>query len=127
MRKEFSALRANYFMDGLADLGEGLTDIGWFDEKGTPMNDEAWQFAEGRLLACRRVCRCEGALDATLLLMNGAADTHDFTLPEPAIAWRLAIDSAHPDAPEAPVTEATIAVEAHSAVLLVARHQPGGQ
>ena len=54
---------------GTFDLGDGLTDIGWFDEDGQPMTPEAWEFAEGRLLACRRVCQCgDGSLDATLLL-----------------------------------------------------------
>jgi len=125
LRKEYSSLRANYFMNGHANFGDGLNDIAWFDEKGTPMADDAWLFTEGRLLSCRRICVCEeGELEATLLLINGASDTHEFTLPEPAIAWRLAIDSAHPELGEMPMGESTLAVEAHSAILLVSRHRP---
>jgi isoamylase len=125
LRKEYSALRANYFMNGHTNFGGGLNDIAWFDEKGTPMTDDAWLFTEGRLLSCRRICASEvDELDATLLLINGASDTHEFTLPEPAIAWRLAIDSAHPELGETPMNESTLAVEAHSAILLVSRHRP---
>ena len=125
LRKEYPALRANYFMAARAQLGDGLTDIGWFDEKGTPMTEAAWRFAEGRLLACRRICAGkDGQLDATLLLLNGASARHEFSLPGPTIAWRMAIDSARPDRPEGPVTPSKIAIDAHSAVLLVARHRP---
>jgi glycogen operon protein len=106
LRKEFAALRANYFMSG---------------------HKQAWQFTEGRLLACRRLCGCDDGehVDATLLLINGASDTHAFTLPGPTLAWRLVIDSARPDAPEQEIRDTSVPVEAHSAVLLVVRHRPG--
>ena len=126
LRKRFPALRANYFMNGEHRLVDDLNDIGWFDEKGTPMTDEAWQFSEGRLLACRRICPCDGGvLEATLLLMNASFETRAFTMPQPAIHWQLVLDSAQPDRPEMSVDTETIDVEAHSAVLLVAKH--GGQ
>src|SRR5206468_12737647 len=102
---------------------DGLNDIGWFDEKGTPMSDEAWLFSEGRLLVCRRICPCDGgALEATLLLMNASFDTYPFTMPQPAIEWRVVLDSAHPDRGETAMDTDTIDVEAHSAMLLVAKH-----
>ncbi|MEO8937601.1 MAG: glycogen debranching protein GlgX [Burkholderiaceae bacterium] len=123
LRARYSALRANYFMNGHADVGAGFTDISWFDEKGVGMSDEAWTFTEGRLLACRRVCPCDdGELEATLLLFNGTSATHAFTLPSPAIAWTLAIDSAKPLRADEPVADATLEVAAHSCVLLVGRH-----
>jgi isoamylase len=125
LRKQIAPLRANYFMNGLAPLGGGFSDIGWFDEKGTPMTDEAWQFTEGRLLSCRRICPIDdGLLDCTLLLLNAASEPHEFTLPAPAIAWRIVIDSAHPERDEAALDEVTLTVEAHSAMLLIARHRP---
>ncbi len=123
LRAEHSSLRANYFMKGVSELGHGLTDIAWFDEKGDAMSDEAWQFSEGRLLACRRVCpHPQGQLDATLLLINGASGKHDFRLPEPALRWRIVLDSARPDRLEAACKSEVVEVESHSAVLLVARH-----
>ncbi len=121
LRASYPSLRANYFMNGRADLGGGLNDIAWFDEKGVAMTDAAWQFTEGRLLACRRSCRCDEGLDVTLLLFNGAFETHDFTLPEPAAAWRIAADSADPSRDDEAIDEATISLAAHSCVLLVAR------
>ena len=125
LRAEYSSLRANYFMSGGTDRGNGFTDIAWFDEKGNAMSDEAWQFTEGRLLACRRVCPCsDGALEATLLLLNGSSDPHPFVLPAPAIAWTLAIDSAAPERVDETLSDNPIQVEPHSCMLLVARHRP---
>ena len=121
LRDQHPALRANYFMDGKADLGDGLNDIGWFDENGEPMTAAAWQFTEGRLLACRRICAGDEALGVTLLLLNGASEQHAFTLPSPTMDWTLAIDSADPARVDEVVAEPTIELEAHSCVLLVAR------
>ncbi len=124
LRAEYSALRADYFMNGDSDLGRGLNDIAWFDEKGVEMSDEAWQFTEGRLLTCRRVYkRADASLEATLLLMNAASQTHAFTLPVPEFSWTLAIDSANPDRVDELVAEPTIEIEAHSCVLLVSREK----
>ena len=127
LRAEHLPLRANYFMNGRSDLGDGLNDIAWFDEKGHGMDEAAWRFAEGRLLTCRRICACDqtrGILQATLLLFNGASATHAFTLPAPAIAWQFAIDSADPDRTPGPWNQPHIDLAAHSCVLLVARHRP---
>ena len=124
LRAEYSALRADYFMNGDSDLGRGLNDIAWFDEKGVEMSDEAWQFTEGRLLTCRRVYkRADVGLELTLLLMNAASQTHAFTLPVPEFSWTLAIDSANPDRVDELVAEPTIEIEAHSCVLLVSREK----
>ena len=131
LRAQHAPLRANYFMNGGRDLGDGLTDIGWFDEKGDAMTDEAWQFTEGRLLACRRVCvsdqsaNLDTALHATLLLINGASENHEFTLPEPALRWRVVLDSAHPERHESACKGEIVEVASHSAVLLIARHRAG--
>ena len=125
LRARHLPLRVNAFMKGDVDLGDGFTDIGWFDEHGAPMTPEAWDYAEGRLLACRRVAALpDGTLDATLLLVNGASEPHDFTFPEPAVHWRVGIDSAHPDDPALPVGAETLTVDSHSAVLLVGTHRP---
>ncbi len=125
-RARHAALRADYYMLAKEDLGDGIYDIGWFDEQGQAMNDEAWGFTEGRLLAVRRACRSDdGVLDVTLLLVNGASDDRRFSLPGPALKWRLAIDSAVPTANDEPQDDPEIEVEAHSAVLLVATHRVG--
>ena len=122
LRARHASLRANYFMNGLADHGDGFHDIDWFDERGTPMDGDAWAFTEGRLLSCRRVCPfSEGGLEATLLLFNGTSQTHEFALPAPTVAWTFVIDSARPERVESPIDVAVLDVEPHSCVLLVGR------
>ena len=123
LRAKHASLRANYFMSGLADHGDGFHDIDWFDERGTAMDGDAWAFTEGRLLTCRRVCPfSEGGVEATLLLFNGTSQTHDFVLPAPTVAWTFAIDSARPERGESPIDSSSVFdVEPHSCVLLVGR------
>ena len=60
----------------------------------------------------------------TLLLMNASDEDRGFTLPTPALPWRLMIDSAHPDAPERQLHTSTITVGNRSAILLAARTIP---
>ena len=123
VRAAHAPLRADYFMKGARELGEGIMDIAWFDETGRPMTSDAWQFAEGRLLACRRACPVQdGGVDTTLLLINGSSDAHSFTLPPPALPWHRILDSAAPDDTgiDAAIGD-EIEVASHSAVLLVAR------
>jgi len=125
LRKDHAPFRANYFMKGSVDLGDSLADIGWFDETGAAMTPEAWDFAEGRLLACRRLCRHDqGFLDATLMLVNGSSTPHRFAFPEPVIHWHLALDSANPDAAPGPLHLEEIEVDSHSVTVLVGRMRP---
>ena len=120
LRAKHASLRANYFMDGRTDLGGGLHDIGWFDEKGAPMTGDAWNFTEGRLLACRRAGPyAEHLLEATLLLLNGASTTHTFTLPPPSLDWSVAVDSADLERIDEPVSTPSLDLAAHSCLLLV--------
>ena len=122
-RAAYAPLRADYFMKGDRELADGISDIAWFDETGQAMASDAWHFAEGRLLACRRACpAADGGVDATLLLVNASSDLHRFTLPPPALRWRCILDSAAPDDTEidGAIGDA-LEVASHSAVLLVAR------
>jgi glycogen operon protein len=123
-------LHAAHFYSGDTEILPGLRDIDWFDESGTPMDQEKWAFSEGRLLACRRVARAEpprsgpGEVSATLLLVNADSDDHEFVLPEPALDWIVLIDAA--DKVDGPAVRKPqnnrVTVASHSAVLLVADH-----
>ena len=125
LRHDHPPFRANYFMKGAVDLGDSLADIGWFDETGALMTPENWDFTEGRLLACRRLCRHDhGHLDATLMLINGASTPHRFAFPEPVIHWHLALDSANPAEPAGPLHVEELEVDSHSVVVLVGRMRP---
>jgi glycogen operon protein len=62
----------------------------------------------------------------TLLLVNGTGETHDFTLPEPWLPWRLRIDSGNPQAPERNVDEPTLELKGWSVMLLSAAPRQDG-
>ena len=55
-----------------------------------------------------------------MLLINGAATDLTFTLPEPAMDWLLAIDSAAPEQDARPHSGSTLDVAGRSVVLLLA-------
>jgi glycogen operon protein len=122
LRRKHPSLRCAYFMHGHREVAPGLVDLIWFDESGTPMSSEDWDYAEGRLLAVRRAVVCEdGEIESSILLINGSGDARDFSLPPPQLRWRLLIDSANPARAEEAVETNDVAVAAHSIVLLLAR------
>jgi glycogen operon protein len=119
IRKEQASLRGDCFLHG-TELQPGLRDVEWFDESGEPMDAERWDYQEARLLALRRIARQpDGSLGATLMLVNNDGEDHEFRLPQPALRWRLLLDSADPQAMQAAVDTAH-AVAAHGVVLLAA-------
>ena len=110
---------------GGAEVRPGLADIAWFDRHGAPMTDGAWNEPEERTLALRRALAMDdGGLDATLLLLNADGTGHAFALPEPALAWTLVLDSAHPEREEHPVQDEAVPVGPRSVVLLAAKLPP---
>ena len=125
LRGRLPTLRPPVYLHGGAELRPGLADIAWFDRHGAPMTDGAWNEPEERTLALRRALAAEdGGLDATLLLLNAGGAGHAFALPEPALAWTLVLDSAHPDREEHPVRDEAVPVEPRSVVLLAAKLPP---
>ncbi|MCO6418151.1 glycogen debranching protein GlgX [Siccirubricoccus sp. KC 17139] len=127
LRQRLPPLRPSVFLHGGQEVAPGLSDIAWFDQHGQPMTSEAWGEPEARTLVLRRaVGDAEGPVDITLLLLNADSAPQEFTLPEPAYAWRKELDSAEPEAEVAPV-EGTVTVAARSVVLLAARLEREGQ
>jgi len=125
LRKRLPPLRPAVYLHGGAELRPGLADIAWFDRHGAPMTDGAWNDPEERTLALRRALpAADGGLDATLLLLNADGAGHAFALPEPALAWTLVLDSAHPDREEHPVQDEAVPVGPRSVVLLAAKLPP---
>ena len=108
----------------------GVPDTSWFDESGSDMTPERWDYPGGRLLALRRVAAsalgaATGKVSASLLLLNAFSEDREFVLPEPALDWRAVLDAAAPLAESAALPQRQpvnnrILVAAHSAVLLVA-------
>jgi glycogen operon protein len=67
----------------------------------------------------RRSRRTEdGAIETVSLLLNAGDEPLDFVLPPPALARRVLVDSAHPDAEEHEV-EDSYRLEPHAAALLL--------
>ncbi|SFW17995.1 glycogen debranching protein GlgX [Luteibacter sp. UNCMF366Tsu5.1] len=121
LREQHPTLRAAHFLRGDKDVVPGMREVAWFDERGTEMDQEAWGYTEGRLLALRRVqAQGEKRADVTLVLFNATPEMHVFTLPQPAANWRLCCNTASPTAPEVAWNEPTIEVEGRCVVMLAA-------
>ncbi|PRY92986.1 glycogen operon protein [Hasllibacter halocynthiae] len=109
--RDFTA-RAIAFRQGQPILGQkrflhaeetpsGNRDILWLKEDAAPMRDEDWADPERRLIVCvkRIAAEAPGYVErggAVLLILN-AGDGAEVTMPEGD--WRLALNSADPDAP----------------------------
>jgi glycogen operon protein len=140
VRRERPTLRGQRFFTESAITPGGIPETNWYDETGNEMTPEHWSFAEGRLLALRRIAHSEHPergtrYAASLLLLNAFSEDREFILPLPAVPWRVAIDAADftPESALEPnggtglqaagqrkLANNRITVAAHSAVLLVA-------
>jgi isoamylase len=122
LRRECASLRSEYFHHRHLEPLPGIRDIDWFNERGVHMQDDDWQYFEGRLLGVRRALALEHAeVEVSLLLINNTDEARPFELPEPSLPWRLRLDSAEPDAPEREPSETSVEVAAHSVQVLIAR------
>ena len=131
-RRTLPRLRSTRFLASNLRTLHRIPDISWFDETGTEMTLERWNFPEGRLLALRRVGQelRAGAMSASLLLLNASSKDCEFILPEPDMPWQVAVDAAHSAAdsgsgeqsasePRSELESGKVFVSSHSAVLLV--------
>ena len=124
LRRAHPAFRRRRFVRG-ARPGE----VDWFTPAGQPMTAEGWQDPRARAVTARidgsrdpdRDARGRPIVDDDLLVsINGYWEPLDFTLPPMDARWRMALDTAHPTAPEALVPAGTpITVAARSLLLLV--------
>ena len=123
-RNAMPALNSSRFPRSNTRVTQGIADIGWFDETGSDMTPDRWHFAQGRLLALRRVAGDAHGVSASLLLLNAFSEDRVFALPKPDMPWRVLIDAARQsggdDAAGRAPEDNMINVRAHSAVLLVA-------
>ncbi len=121
LRARFATLRPAVFQHGGQELRPGLRDIDWFDQHGNAMTDAAWGEPEARTLALRRATALpDGRVEVTLLLLNADGAGHAFKLPEPALPWTVALDTAHPEAEEHAAPDGAMPVAPRSVVLLAA-------
>ena len=128
VRRERPVLTNGDFFTARPKVWRSVPDTSWFDETGNEMMQESWNYAEGRLLALRRITHSEetvrrgkGGVAASLLLLNASGEDREFILPPPEMPWEVAIDASSPDgAPTRHPKRHRISVPAHCALLLVA-------
>ncbi|WP_397473660.1 glycogen debranching protein GlgX [Pusillimonas sp.] len=118
LRRAHPSLRRSRFGDDGVELAPGIKRAAWYDMDGCEMSEEAWAFAEGRVLGFQRADMRDGDVDVTLLLLNGSADDIAFVLPALPCRWYRRLDSATEIDSEGEVRAAQIEVGAHSLVLL---------
>ncbi|MGH6673694.1 MAG: glycogen debranching protein GlgX [Xanthobacteraceae bacterium] len=121
IRRRHSALRCSQFLHGKTELAPRIRDIAWYDSGGTEIPDELWMDPFRRLLCLRRAEHDGDGILLLNFLLNPTAQDEYFVLPEPALAGRILIDTAQPDADEVPLSGAKVGVRAHSAMLIYSK------
>src|SRR3569833_2873211 len=117
-RRRYITLRQDRYPQG-GEVGPGLSQQSWWDERGTELQEDDWENGEGRILCLRRAAVTrEGRIEVTALLMNADANPVSFRLPGD-LPRRLVLDSSNPDA-EAAALSGEYAVADRAAVLLAA-------
>jgi isoamylase len=125
IRQEHTALRSRHFLHGQREPAPGLSDIAWFNEDGVNVAESSWTNPEHRLLCLRRATlNADKSVSILTLLLNPTGETHEFTLPDPALPARMLIDSAHPENAEFELTEKKLKVDLQAAVLVYAKLEP---
>jgi len=91
-------LRSKSFLYGGDELGHGIGDIEWWDERGEQLSPDDWNNPEGRALLMRRAVKLDnGEIEVVSLLLNGSDDAITFRVPPPQATRTMLIDSTKPD------------------------------
>jgi glycogen operon protein len=118
LRKEYQTLRNAKYL-GAAEVAPGIAEMSWWDERGVELAPSDWENHEGRVLVLRRAKLIGDRIEITALMLNADPNKLDFKLPG-ALAWRVLIDSGHPEVQPRDITEETYAIEGRGAALIVA-------
>ncbi|MFZ5789295.1 MAG: glycogen debranching protein GlgX [Pseudomonadota bacterium] len=125
LRRSHPALRRERFFEGTVEPSSGTKDIVWLSARGDEMTERDWDDPDTRAFGfiVNGDVAADGRDDSFLVLMNAAAETTIFMLPETTYGpcWRMMLDTARPE----PVTGGTsleagasLALAAHSLVVL---------
>jgi glycogen operon protein len=124
LRQEHGALRSRYFLHGKSELRPGIFDIAWFEADGQLVPEESWKTPETRLLCLRRAMpNDDGSISILDLLLNPTLEDHVFTLPPPALASRVLLDTSRSEVADLPLKDLKISVSANSAALVLSRSE----
>ena len=121
VRRTHSTLRTKNFLGGESEVGPGLTDLSWWDERGVQLSPEDWANADGRVLILRRAIQLpNGTVEVTALMLN--ADANDLTFQLPGnLPWRVLVDSVNPHDPPHKLEASQYVVGGRGAVILCAK------
>jgi glycogen operon protein len=136
LRRGYRVFQHPDFPHGRNEWLPGVLDVDWFDANGQPISTSSWEDPQARSLVIRRAAPAwperrlgneqARAVDVVLLLINGGSEDSVFVPPPPALAWRLVLDSAQPEAPESDLGDAAgVKVSAHALVVLLSAAIPG--
>jgi isoamylase len=124
IRRAFDVIHSRSYLYGQQEFAPGVHDIDWFDERGEAISEGDWANPDGRALVMRRAARTpDGGTDIVAFLINGSEEVLSFDLAG-GFEWRVLIDSAYPEAEEAPVEGTSYTVQNISGALLVSRIAP---
>jgi glycogen operon protein len=115
IRREFP--RPRLFLHGAEQVAPGLSDIEWFDERGTRLSEQDWQNPEGRALILYLSSPTEaGSARIAALAMNASGNSLDYLLLE-NVRWRMLLDSGVPEREEVTLDHPVYHIEPHGAAL----------
>ncbi|MDD2877736.1 MAG: glycogen debranching protein GlgX [Acidiphilium sp.] len=117
VRRRYPSLRSSVFRHGIEMIAPEIADTSWFDEQAGDLTSEAWADPNARLLTLRRATHEQSAADITIVMLNASDQDRNFTLPPPAFAWILEIDSANPAHVRTPYPDPAIMVASRSVVV----------
>jgi glycogen operon protein len=121
IRHAHPSLRSDRYMVNDQMILPDMAEIAWFDIRGGYVWDEAWNDPECRTLALRRATRGAEGIEATLVLINGSAESVRFVMPAPHFSWRVLVDTADPAKDEWPLETNEVDVSDRSVVVLGCR------
>lgn len=129
LRRDHPVLRQTRFLHAKIRAQDGVRDLIWRLPSGAELSSQDWHDAQSRCLCVELRGAAEGprglAAGEAMFAVFNAGDAIEVHLPEGQ--WRLLIDTADPDRPEAPHFAAATCVAAQSVQLFIrstARQEP---
>jgi isoamylase len=134
LRKKHPSFRRPGYFQGRKIRGSDVEDIAWFDTDGNPMTDEDWDLKWVRAIAIRLGGSALEEIDEQgnrvwdddfLILLNGAPDAVEFTIPDSPgpDTWEITVDTTKSDVPakDGSVTTGEIMTLAGRSAMLLRR------
>jgi isoamylase len=119
LRRRYRSLDCDRYL-GSEDVGAGVQELSWWDERGVELSPEDWDNFEGRILIARRAeRRTDGVIEVTALMMNADSNRIKFQMPG-SLDWHLQYDSRDPAIEPRHLEEDIYEMEGRTVALLTA-------